>query len=150
MKAHIETERTRAGLHSLHAGLVQAYSLTMKSAVRAAEESALRNTLFKDRTGTTRGSIHAETSQGFNGPKGFVEARGAAIFLEYGTKPHQIVARRAQFLHFFINGQEFFRRSVQHPGTTARPFMHDARRVGEMAAAYAAQEYVGYAIENAR
>jgi len=148
--AKFETARTRSGLEALEGGLHQAIDLTMRAAVRAAEESALRTTLFRDRTGKTRGSIHAEVTRGERGLRGFVIARGAAAFLENGTRAHAIVARRAKALHFFVNGQEFFRRSVQHPGTSARPFMHEARHVGEVAAAFAAQEYVGYAIEKAR
>lgn len=38
---------------------------------------------------------------------------------EFGgqTRPHKITARNAQALHFFIGQQEFFRKSVNHPGS---------------------------------
>ncbi len=45
-----------------------------------------------------------------------------------GTKPHPIVAKRAKALHFFIGGAEFFRLSVQHPGTKPNRFMGRATR----------------------
>jgi hypothetical protein len=49
-------------------------------------------------------------------------------FIQEGTRPHPIVARRAKALHFFIGGQEFFRTSVKHPGTRPNKFMGKAVR----------------------
>ncbi|AXN53296.1 tail assembly chaperone [Mycobacterium phage Thonko] len=43
-----------------------------------------------------------------------------------GSRPHVIRARNAQFLHFWSGGVEYFRRSVFHPGTRARPFLRNA------------------------
>lgn len=46
-----------------------------------------------------------------------------APFLEYGTRPHRIVARRGQALRFLDRtGKLRFARSVNHPGTRPRPF----------------------------
>jgi len=68
-----------------------------------------------------------------------VEAGGAAIFLEFGTKPHTIVPRRARFLAWAPNagnrrlsgaprkgtssGDMVFARKVNHPGTKPYPFL---------------------------
>jgi hypothetical protein len=43
-----------------------------------------------------------------------------ASFIEYGTRPHPIIARRRRALRFVVNGQTLFRRKVMHPGT--RPY----------------------------
>jgi len=43
-----------------------------------------------------------------------------ALFIEYGTRPHPIIARRRRALRFVVNGQTLFRRKVMHPGT--RPY----------------------------
>lgn len=47
-----------------------------------------------------------------------------------GTKPHIIRARRAKFLRFYWPkvGAVVYRRSVNHPGTKANPFMSRAYR----------------------
>lgn len=49
-----------------------------------------------------------------------------APFIEYGTKPHVIAARRKKFLRFTVRGQLVFARKVNHPGTPAYRFMHKA------------------------
>lgn len=56
-----------------------------------------------------------------------------AGWINDGTKPHRITARRTQFLKFQMNGTTMFRRSVYHPGTKARPFIALAYAVGQMA-----------------
>lgn len=48
-----------------------------------------------------------------------------------GTEPHVITAKRARVLSFVVNGQRLFRRRVNHPGTKARPFAQPAARAGE-------------------
>lgn len=61
-----------------------------------------------------------------------------ARFLEYGVTPHSITLRQAQALRL---GPDLFRRSVNHPGHAARPFMRPAfdgsrdRAQGEIAGA---------------
>lgn len=49
-----------------------------------------------------------------------------AAAVHEGSRPHRIVARRAEALHFFWHGREMFRPSVWHPGTRARPFLRNA------------------------
>lgn len=140
----VHGEKTIAGLELLKAAITQATVLAMRTAVREGEESAKATTTWKDRSGATRGSIRGEVL----GLRGRVEARGASIFLENGTRAHQIVAR-GRALKFFVNGQAIYRRSVQHPGTKATHFMRDARNHAQVAADMAVHFYVSFAIQHA-
>lgn len=142
----VRTEAARQGLGTLKAGFVQATRFVLRDAMKAAEDSAKHTTLFQDRSHDTRESIRQVR---VSPTRGQVRVDGAGFYLENGTPPHQIVARRARYLHFFINGREFFRRAVQHPGTAERPFMQQARDRAELTADYAADFYVRYAIEHA-
>jgi hypothetical protein len=110
--------------------------IRVKEAIRAsghdaqteAKRSIKANSKFKDRTGKLR-----STSGG--GP--ILMRRGGALikitapkpyasFVEEGTKPHVIRARRAKFLRFVAGGQTVFVKSVQHPGTKGTLFLRDA------------------------
>ncbi len=68
-----------------------------------------------------------------------VSAKGAAVFLEGGTKPHIIRARRARALRFATSGRRLsgsprrgasvvYARHVRHPGTKPQPFMGPAAK----------------------
>jgi len=46
-----------------------------------------------------------------------------AVYVERGTRPHEIVARRARALHFVWRGAPVFFRRVMHPGTQPNPFI---------------------------
>jgi hypothetical protein len=139
----IDVRQTVAGLELLAAGIHQAAHLALRAAMDVAVASAKGTTLYKDRSGETRKSVHAEMV----GPmRGFVEAKGASRFLENGTPPHEIVARKAQALRFVVNGETIFRRMVRHPGTAERPFMRIARDEAQKAADYAAEFYVDFAM----
>ena len=98
----------------------------VREAVQAAEKHAKQTELFKDKSGETRGSIHGEVE----GLSGFVEAGGAAGFLQHGTAPHLIIAH-GQALRFEVAGQVMYRKMVQHPGTQPRPFMSEAAEAGQ-------------------
>jgi hypothetical protein len=68
-----------------------------------------------------------------------VQAGGASVFLEYGTRPHTIVPRRARMLAWAPDAANrrlsgairkgvaskdlIFARRVHHPGTKADPFL---------------------------
>jgi len=97
--------------------------------VKAAWTSAERTTLYRDRTGKTRRSLIGT----WDDYKGKLRSGGATRWIENGTPPHEIAARRAPTLKFQVNGQWRSPKSVQHRGTTARPFMAEASRVGERA-----------------
>lgn len=142
----IEGRATLEGLELLEAGVVQAISLTMRAVVADAEKAARGTALWKDRSGETRGSIAGEW-RGLSAG-GFVRAGGASRFLEGGTRAHVIHGKPV--LRFVVNGQVLFRRMVHHPGTKPRPFMAEARNVGELSAAFHAQYFVGEAVRRAR
>lgn len=75
-------------------------------------------------TGETRASIRRS-----NNPlstKSSVEAGGAAVFLETGTRPHPITPVRVGVLRFSKNGQPMFRRRTNHPGIQQQPFFYDS------------------------
>jgi len=46
--------------------------------------------------------------------------------VEYGSGPHVIRPRDAQFLHFSIGGVDIFAREVHHPGTAPQPYLGPA------------------------
>lgn len=142
----VHGQAAREGLTLLSVAIQSAAHTALRMAIEVAEADAKRTTLWKDRTNKTRDSIKATI-----GPeRGKVTARGASHFLEYGTRAHEIAARRVQFLRFMVNGQTVFRRRVHHPGTSKRPFMHEARERAEIVAAYETDFMIGYAIENVR
>lgn len=45
-----------------------------------------------------------------------------AVYVHYGTKPHEIRAKNASALKFRVNGNTVFATVVQHPGTDPNPF----------------------------
>lgn len=146
MKTQVSAGRTVESLRILNAAIHSAAQLAMRDAVTASTQDAKATTLWRDRRPLTRSTIKPTVGHF----RGEVRADGAAHFLEWGTKPHIIKGRNGGMLHFFVNGVEFFRRRVRHPGTKERPFMRQARERGEITAAYAADYYTAYAIEHAR
>jgi hypothetical protein len=146
----VHASKTIAGLRALSTRLIHAAEMTLVGAVEAAEMSAKTTTLFKDQSGKTRGSIKATVrASGAWDMRGRVVARGAAKFLENGTRAHTITARNGGMLRFYVNGNAVFRRSVHHPGQRATHFMQTARHMGELAAEFGAEIYVNEAIAGA-
>jgi hypothetical protein len=141
----VDARATLSGLELLAAAIVQAAGFAMRDAVKATEASEKATTLFRDRSGTTRGSIRGEVV-GYQ--SGFVSAGGSARLLDSGTRAH--IIRGNPFLAFQINGSTVIRRMVHHPGTAPRPFVRVARAVGEQVLDYAASFYIGEAIRRVR
>jgi hypothetical protein len=101
---------------------------TLGQGVALALEHARQTQLFNDRTGELRRSI-------IRGQKStwvhFLKATAPyAKYVEGGTKPHRIEAKRRGALRFVQHGEIRFRRGVNHPGTKPRPFMDEAATVG--------------------
>lgn len=71
-----------------------------------------------------------------------------ARFLEYGTTPHTVTARRQRALKLYGLG-DVFRRKVDHSGTAAQPFMRPAfdttQQAAQQRAMAAAKKAVGAA-----
>jgi hypothetical protein len=80
--------------------------------------------VLKVRTGHLRRTIGPpvirETATGAEGSLAITAKY--APFLEHGTGPYTIRARRAKALRFFVGGAVRFAKSVQHPGLRPRPF----------------------------
>jgi hypothetical protein len=74
------------------------------------------------RTGTLMGSIQSEASglQGYIGP-----TVPYAVYVEYGTMPHEIRPMYAHVLRFVIGTKVIFTPLVHHPGTRAQPFIEE-------------------------
>lgn len=49
--------------------------------------------------------------------------RGYSYWHHEGTLPHVIKAKKAKSLHFFMAGEEMFRKSVHHPGFRGNPYL---------------------------
>lgn len=102
---------------------------------------------FNDRTGRLRGSIQrGQRSQWAF----FVSAgQGAkyAQWIEAGSKPHEIKARRARFLRYEQGGEVKFRKRVFHPGTKPARFMQGARDVSAALAGQYIESGVNAAIQ---
>jgi len=110
------------------------------AARHAAEEGrdeAKRVGAFEDHTGKLRSEIRAEHGQlePTGGSWDIVAPTPYALFVEGGTRPHPIVARRAANLHFWWarEGRWFHGRKVNHPGTRPLPFMGPAHIKAEAA-----------------
>lgn len=153
MAANIEVDGQRAidSLRSLSNAFRHAVQETTRTVLSETEKHAKETKLFDDKSGAgvtrphegTRSSIRA-VEEGMT--HGFVEAGGAARFLEYGTPPHEIWAKGGGMLRFEVAGTVFYRRMVHHPGTAERPFMQQARDHGQKVADYVAEILVEEAI----
>lgn len=113
----------------------------MRSALRAGanvlKAQALANVPVKS------GDLRRSLKVGTNARGGVVTATVRtklfyARFVEYGTKAHNIKARRAKALHVAA----WFGLSVSHPGSRPRPFLRPALDVAAGAAVIAVGEQV--------
>ena len=75
------------------------------------------------KTGNLRDSIGVRIESGrvIVGP-----TASYAPFVEFDTKPHKITAKNGKALSFMMGGKRVTVRSVNHPGTTAQPFVRPA------------------------
>jgi HK97 gp10 family phage protein len=119
------------GLDKLQAGMTNAPSVirkevkwAMTNSVNAVKITAADNAPFK--TGTLKRSIHTDIQD--EGFKGVVyqnpDEAPYGIFIEYGTKPHEINPTNKKAL--FWNGAINPYKRVMHPGSKANPFMTPA------------------------
>lgn len=141
MPREVDASATRAALARLVVNLESAAWGAIQAGLDAAARSAADTHQYNDRTGRTRESVAVVGHR--------LRGGGATLFLENGTAPHVIRPRGNNLLVFVVNGHTVMARSVNHPGTKARPFMTDARNLGELAAYAAAVTYVSEAIHRA-
>lgn len=121
----IDSKAFVASLQAAQGKLDGFVTSTLERTSKAAATYAKLTTLFRHRTYALRSSIR-------HGVKSKFRAQTAATakhasWLEEGTRPHVIQARRKKSLRFVQNGAVRFTQRVHHPGTKPRPFMQQAR-----------------------
>jgi len=129
----IKTDAFKRALAGLRAKYEHAASIAIATGIKVAEDvavAALRSQT-KRRTGELEDGTLSYQRSSREGVL-FSSAKHAR-FIEAGTVPHVIAARRTQFLRFVVGGKTVFRRAVFHPGTEPRPFMAPAAIAGETA-----------------
>jgi hypothetical protein len=138
-RVRADSSALRVSLRAFAADLGVNAERAVDTAARVAEGAAKQTTDWKDGEETwpdgtpRRYGVHTrDTIEGGSlGLRGWVEAGGAARFLEASTRPHEIHARRRAFLRFFVNGVgPIYRKSVNHPGTRATLFLRTAATEG--------------------
>jgi len=104
----------------------------VQDTARYAKKHAQETRLFEDRTGTLRQATRAEfvpaQMRSF-----IINETKYAYWVEKGTKPHPIRARRVPNLYFWWERKQvwFEDFEVNHPGTKARPFFKAAGYLAE-------------------
>ena len=76
-------------------------------------------------SGKTRNSIRRKNA---SMTRASVVASGGARFLEAGTVPHPIKAKRMTAMKFNASGQPRFSKKVKHPGSAKHPFLRQSGR----------------------
>lgn len=130
----IDATQTLADLAALEKAILAEVRSGLFEGAEYARRVASQTTAWKDRTGAARGSIQHIDAGEF---RQRVQAGGRLAphvqFLESGTRPHIIEARRARFLRFVQNGAVRYAKRVRHPGTKPTGFMKAARDEAEVA-----------------
>lgn len=129
--ARLQLNRTAFRVEIRRAASADAERVARQVAVRAKR-------LVPVRTGKTRDSIRVVKGSSWRGPTWSVVVMNTPIgeFLEEGTRPHKIRARRAKALRFEIGGRVVYARVVNHPGTKATHFLSNAMRQVAVANGY--------------
>lgn len=138
----VDSTAARHDLLDLLVDIDEAARIALGFAVKEAVRSIQITDLYQDKTGKTRASVKSEV----DGLTGFVHSGGMTRFLENGTAPHTITARRAPVLRFKMNGQWISKKSVNHPGTRPHPFMRVAWAEAQEVAELQAEHFVNAAI----
>lgn len=95
----------------------------------------LNGGMVNERTGKLLDSLQPEMEFNTAGwpISGSVQATAPyALMVHDGTRPHVISARAGRVLAFPMNGGMMYRQSVNHPGTSAKPYL--ARALEEVVA----------------
>lgn len=124
MTVHVRYEPDREGAsRAAGAAALRAAAIVTR---RIATQAKMNTPVL---TGNLRRSIDPSPPRlvGPGRASGSVEATAEyALYVHEGTRPHVIRPRNAAALHFHWKGREVFAKSVQHPGTRARPFLRNA------------------------
>lgn len=116
----------RASHRTLMRDTERAIEIQLDNAGEHAKFSVEVHAVFRHRTGRVRhGTRHKIVRTRSGGRLIIMNDAPHAGFLEHGTRPHRIVARRRRALHFFWLriSKKMSVRSVNHPGTPAYKFL---------------------------
>jgi hypothetical protein len=115
--------------------LADARRESVARAVSAGADEARTNHRFQNRTGATVAGIQGYVAAATQAEVvGVIESLAdTSVFLNEGTRPHELVPKNAKALRFETDGQVVFAARAQHPGTDADPFFdHGVERAEEV------------------
>lgn len=130
--ATVDLGEFRQAAAAIRNDIVRACYESSKTAAQAGRDHAKSVGPFQDRTGQLRATIRAEHSEldARGGAWDIVAPKPYALFVEGGTRPHEIRARDpwTKPLQFYwaAQGRWFVGARVDHPGTRPYPFMGPA------------------------
>ena len=132
MKLTVEIE-LNMDIEGLGEKVIEASRKAMNETVQLVHNDVIKNaiTLRMVKTGTNNRSIKSEVSGlGINEIVDPNKIEGAVYstsgyggYLEVGTRPHTITVKKAKVLS---DGENFFGKTVYHPGMNARPYFKPA------------------------
>lgn len=129
MSMRVDAAAMLRSLRQVEANTLATVRQGLGQAAEHAKQLAKASGSFKDKTGRLRASIvRGQRSPWVHFVKAGSRRAPYALFVEEDTKAHVIRARKKTFLRFVgAGGTVRFARSVNHPGTTGKHFMRDAR-----------------------
>jgi len=127
----IDADKFVADLKTLGQTLERVANQVVHDAAVVAKRSADRTDKYEDKTGTLRRGTRVEFVPS-SMSSAIVNTTFHAEYIEDGTDPHPIVARRVKDLYFWWEREQVWFKGpiVKHPGTQARPFFKAAGEVG--------------------
>lgn len=143
----LETEACARDIERLSVDFRKVARKILVDVVTDTERRAKDSRTYRDRTGTLR----KNTSGWYNVSdfSGFVIAHTHySKYVDAGTKPHEIKARRAPFLRFYWEklGRWVALKKVNHPGTKPYMFMQNAEAFGRRMAADYSEDKIEFLI----
>ena len=129
--SNIDAKDALRTLATIERRILNAARIGISDVAKIAYRSARETSLFKDRTGELRGTLDIVDTGAYT--KRLIARAKHSVYVEKGTKAHEIVARAGGVLRFVIGGRVVYARRVNHPGTQPRPFMDNAAQAGSQA-----------------
>jgi len=117
---------TSAGRKALSAGLTEFTLSLFRSVHKVIDEGKA----FTPRTGHLQQSIRPDLTKVNEGKAEIVADASYALFVEFGTRPHEIRPKRRSSLRWATDEGVFFAKLVHHPGSKPYPFFRPAIEEG--------------------